>query len=411
MHKPLVLLAKFRVWGIPGIKDYTTKKFAWWKMSRGLRQIAKLDALAKPERGITLIGDFKIGASNSKTLRDFAHALKDAEIPFQTYSTDRVCTIPQKDYEDILTPHENFRIRKYTHVIEMFRSPLPRDLASNRSRIAFWEGEHGMFEVWPFLRGKDPIIGMSDFNVEYFKNNIDGAPVYKILYPLRKIDENVPSVSEIRKRFDIAENKFVVFFNFDFGSYHRKNPIGAIQAFSAAFQGNMDCVLVFKTQGAKAHATELAELHAAACKAGIEQQFKIITDYLSHELLYGLTAACDVYLSLHRGEGFGIGMAEAMLFGKPVVATNWSANTEFCKEQNSLPVPYRMVSIKPGEYFESMKEWAEADIEVAAAKLRTLYDTPDLRKEIGRKAKAFVEDHFSLDNFKKSVNSFLDGRP
>ena len=74
-------------------------------------------------------------------------------------------------------------------------------------------------------------------------------------------------------------------------------------------------------QGAKNHTTELAEVWSAAEAEGIRGQMQVITDYLSHGLLYGLTSACDVYLSLHHGEGFGIGMAEAMLFGKPVVAT------------------------------------------------------------------------------------------
>ena len=77
--------------------------------------------------------------------------------------------------------------------------------------------------------------------------------------------------------------------------------------------------------GAKSHRSEKELLEQEAVKLGIEKRFTIITEYLSHSELYGLTAACDVYISLHKGEGFGIGMAEAMLMGKPVIATNWSA--------------------------------------------------------------------------------------
>ena len=402
------IYAKLRVWGIPGIKDYVTKKVSWWRLSRILRRIAKLDNGVTPVRGITLIGDFKNGSSNSKTNRDFAHALKDAGIPFQTFSVDRTVTIPESDYADILTPPKEFRLHKYTHVIEMFRSPLPRELVTNRARIAFWEGEHGILDVWPFLGGNDPVIAMSDFNAEYFKRDLT-APVCKILYPLRKIDVAMPSRNEIRDRFGIGKDDFMVLFTFDFGSYKRKNPLATMRAFAKALANARDAKLVFKTMGAKNHPLEVAEIRREAVTLGISDKFKLITDYLPHAELYGLTAACDVYMSLHRGEGFGIGMAEAMLMGKPVVATDWSANTEFCRPGASFPIPYKLVPVKPNEYFVSMREWAEADIDAAANALRSCYDNPAFRCEVGEKGRKFIEDHFSIANFKKSVDAFLDG--
>ena len=166
MGKIAEACAKLRVWGIPGVMDYVAKKIAWHRQSCRLRRISKLDAGCVPSRGITLIGDFTQGGSNSKTNRDFAHALKDAGVLFQTYSIDRKSSVPESDYQDILTSAGEFRLHEYTHVIEMFRSPLPRELVTNRARIAFWEGEHGILDVWPFLSGSDPVIGMSDFNVE-----------------------------------------------------------------------------------------------------------------------------------------------------------------------------------------------------------------------------------------------------
>ena len=401
------VFAKLRIWGVAGIKDYITKKVSWWRMANGFRSIAKRDSDAVPVRGITLIGDFMHGASNSKTNRDFAYALKEAGIPYQTFSADREKTIPENDYQDILTPESEFRLHKYTHIIEMFRSPLPRYLVKNRARIAFWEGEHGILDVWPFLAGEDPVIGMSDFNVEYFKRDLK-APVFKILYPLRKIDVDLPPREQMRGRHGIGIDDFMVLFTFDFGSFKRKNPLATMAAFAKAFPKDADVRLVFKTMGAKSHRSEKELLEQEAVKLGIEDRFTMITEYLSHSELYGLTAACDVYISLHKGEGFGIGMAEAMLMGKPVIATNWSANTEFCKQGCSFPVGYKLVPVLPDEYFPSMKEWAEADVDDAAKWLRLCYDDPALRKEVGLKGKAFVEEHFSVENFKKSVEEFLD---
>ena len=404
----LNVIRKVRVWGLPGIRNYICREWAWRSAARAFRRLAARDAGTTPVRGITLVGEFKQGASNSKTLRDFAYALRDAGIPFQTCSVDWGCTIPRDEYEPILTPKAEFNLCRYTHVVEMFRSPLPRDLAPRRARIAFWEGEHGMFDVWPFLRGKDSLIAMSDFNREYFATNADGAPAVKILYPLRPLDFALPPSDEVRARFGLAADDFVVFYNFDFGSYHRKNPVAAIRAFAAALRGRADAKLVFKVQRAARYREFVAEVGREASDAGIAAQFRVITEYLPHRELYGLTAACDVYLSLHRGEGFGIGMAEAMMMGKPVVATDWSASTEFVKPGVAFPVPYRLVPIRPGEYFEAMEEWAEADVDAAAAILRRLYENPEERRAVGERARAFVAEHFSSENFRKSVEAFLD---
>ena len=401
--------SKLRVWGIPGVTDYVTKKIAWWRQACMLRRISRLDAGCAPSRGITLIGDFKQGSSNSKTNRDFAHALKDAGIPFQTYSIDRRSTVPESDYQDILTPIEEFRLHKYTHVVEMFRSPLPRELVDRRARIAFWEGAHGILDVWPFLAGDDPVIGMSDFNVEYFRREFK-APVYKILYPLRKIDVAIPPRNEMRAKFGIGKDDFMVLFTFDFGSYKRKNPIAAMRAFAKSLATTPDAKLVFKTMGAKNHSAQVAEVEREASRLGIAEKFRLINEYLPHAELYGLTSACDVYISLHHGEGFGLGMAEAMLMGKPVIATDWSANTEFCKPGYSIPIPYRLVPIKPDEYFVSMREWADPDVDFAADAIRHCYDNPVYGQEVGENGRLFISDYFSLENFRKSVAAFLDGR-
>ena len=104
-------------------------------------------------------------------------------------------------------------------------------------------------------------------------------------------------------------------------------------------------------------------------------------------------------------------MAEAMSQGKPVVATNWSANTEFCLADTAWCIPYHMVPILSHEYMISMKEWAEADAEAAAAALREIRSNPELVAERTAKGKQFMEEHFSIANFKKSIEVFLDGKP
>jgi glycosyltransferase involved in cell wall biosynthesis len=200
---------------------------------------------------------------------------------------------------------------------------------------------------------------------------------------------------------------FVVFFNFDFGSYYRKNIPAAIRAFAKAFGGDASAKLLFKTKGAKSNPKQVKEMMDEVLASGIGSQFIHISQYLPRADIDGLTAACDVYLSLHRSEGFGIGMAEAMSQGKPVVATNWSANTEFCTSETSWSIPYKMTSIQPHEYMVAMKEWAEANVDAAAAALREIRDNPHLAAERAARGKKFMEEHFSISNFKADVEKML----
>ena len=197
-------------------------------------------------------------------------------------------------------------------------------------------------------------------------------------------------------------------FNFDFGSYYRKNIPAALRAFAKAFGGDEAAKLLFKTKGAKANRKQVKEMTHIVEELGISRQFIHIPQYLPRADIDGLTSACDVYLSLHKSEGFGIGMAEAMSQGKPVIATNWSANTEFCRPDTAWCIPYRMVPILPHEYPVEMKEWAEADVEAAAMDLREIRANPKFAAERAAKGKAFMEQHFSVEQFKADVAAFLD---
>jgi glycosyltransferase involved in cell wall biosynthesis len=203
------------------------------------------------------------------------------------------------------------------------------------------------------------------------------------------------------------KDDFVVFFNFDFGSYYRKNVPAAIRAFSKAFRGEPKVKLLFKTKGAKSNPKQVKEMMMEVEAAGIAPQFVHISRYLPRADIDGLTEACDVYLSLHKSEGFGIGMAEAMSQGKPVVATDWSANTEFCRPETAWCIPYRMIPIRPHEYPESMKEWAGADVDAAAAALREIRNNPSLAAERAAHGKRFMEEHYSIANFKADVEKML----
>src|SRR5262249_33541663 len=156
----------------------------------------------------------------------------------------------------------------------------------------------------------------------------------------------------------------------------RKNPLAAVEAFQRAFAGRRDVVLALKVNHAQAAPTEFAEV-VTACRG--QPNIRIVREILSREEMLGLLHACDAYVALHRSEGYGLPLAAGMGMGKPVIATNYSANVDFMNEGNSLPVRYRLVPIErtAGPYRRGAI-WADPDVGHAAEQMRRVVEDRDL---------------------------------
>jgi glycosyltransferase involved in cell wall biosynthesis len=170
-------------------------------------------------------------------------------------------------------------------------------------------------------------------------------------------------------------DRFVFLFVFDFLSVmERKNPLGAIEAFCAAFAPGEGPVLVLKSINGDACVSQLERLRrAAAHRSDI-----ILRDgYVSADEKNALLAACDCYLSLHRAEGLGLTLAEAMALGKPAIATGYSGNRHFMTDDNSFLVEYRLANAS-GDCapYPPGARWAEPDLDHAAQLMRTVYQHP-----------------------------------
>jgi glycosyltransferase involved in cell wall biosynthesis len=117
----------------------------------------------------------------------------------------------------------------------------------------------------------------------------------------------------------------------------------------------------------------------------------LIDRFLDHESHMRLMASCDAYVSLHRSEGFGQGMAEAMLLGKPVIATAYSGNLSFMNTHNSALVPAGRVALGPQDYpYGQGQQWAQPDLDAAAVLMRRAVRDPAWCAEMGRRARADV---------------------
>lgn len=397
-----------RVWGVRGIINYLHRLPVLWRLAHADR-----GGYATPERGLTLIGPFSIPSGLSQCMRHFAQRLDEAGIPHQTFDTCDRHSLPKADYAHLLTPRSQFDLSRYDHVIELFASHAPKAKNRVHSILAFWEFESGLAYAVPEALTGTPLLAMSDFNRELMEKAArPGTSVRKIRYPLVLNNSAYTPSDELRRRYKIPSSVFVCFFNFDYGSsYYRKNPEAVVSAFAKAFpKGDENAVLVLKSSRPREPYADY--LHRAVAENGVKDRVVLIEESVSQPDMTGLLAACDVYVSLHRGEGFGIGMAEAMSLGKCVVATDYSASTEFCKPGHAFPIPYQMVNV-PSEQrdivaYAKVETWADADVDAAAAALRRLYDDPALRSTMGQAAKNFIADYFSLDNFKADVERFLN---
>ena len=141
---------------------------------------------------------------------------------------------------------------------------------------------------------------------------------------------------------------------------------------------------------------------------GSARNITLIESILRAEDMAALLASADIILSLHRSEGFGLVLAEAMQLGKVVVATNWSGNVDFMTRENSCPVGYRLVPAHdPQNTYEHPKLlWAEPDLTEAIHLLKTLQD-PIRRKQLGRQAQSDAASLFSTKRYGSLVGDYL----
>lgn len=415
MKNIFLLWQKFRFWGLRGVFNKIFPEGRARKLKAWLSENAKNYPLL-PKEGFTIIADFSRRDALMKTMRDIVIALHKLGFPYQTFNTAKDGYNELVGDTEIFTPISEFRILKYTHTLEMHMSIVPKSLHLSRWVIRFWEFDTGLLETFPNLQKDVGWIAMSDFNFEYFKSIAPvGVKVQKLLYPYRFTSCQLDASSIVRQRYNIPQDAFVVFYNFALG-YSRKNPRAVVRAFSKFHEECPKAYLLLKVSFSAKYPKQYAMLLHDIASAKIESCTSILNMWLDDVEIMNVTNMCDVYCSLHRGEGFGLGIAEAMSLGKAVVVTDWSASKEFAKPDNSIGVPYRLQPPTPSTEDDgpddfSMKahvsQWAEADIDYAAASLKELFLNAPMRARLGKAAQQYISDAFSLDKFKISISELL----
>jgi glycosyltransferase involved in cell wall biosynthesis len=216
-----------------------------------------------------------------------------------------------------------------------------------------------------------------------------------------------------RRHFSLPEERFLFLFSYDFHSFsQRKNPQACIAAFKKAFgRAEQGVGLVIKTVYADRHPEAYREL--CSLVEG-DERITVIDAVMARDEMYGLIDTCDCFLSLHRSEGFGLGLAEAMLLGKPVIGTAWSGNMDFMNADNSCLVDYTLVPVGRDCYpFWEGQVWADPDVDQAAAHMTTVYRDRAFRERIASAARDYLQEHHSPEAIGRRQRARLreiDGR-
>jgi len=201
-----------------------------------------------------------------------------------------------------------------------------------------------------------------------------------------------------RRHFGIPEDAFVVLFFFDFSSFaDRKNPAAVLKAFEhlAARRPNAHIHCVIKSRGG-ADADE-AQSALEDRLAALAPRAQAIYGDLSDNEIKNLVRVCDVFVSLHRSEGFGRGMAEAMAMGRPAIATGYSGNLDFMTPETSLLVDYDLVPVAEGAYPHGDGQvWADASPEHASRLIEQLLDDRAAARAMGERARRHIRENFCL---------------
>jgi glycosyltransferase involved in cell wall biosynthesis len=269
-------------------------------------------------------------------------------------------------------------------------------------RIASWYWElESVPETWKeYAEFIDEIWAPTPFVANALRATMP-VPVIEML-PGVSIGE-IEEVSRVS--LGIASDVFLFLFMFDMCSeMERKNPIGLMRAFRLAFSRHEKAILLIKTTRAKTDAEGWERLQAMARECDV----LLLDELSSRARAYGFISACDCFVSLHRSEGFGLGLAEAMLLEKPVIATNYSGNLSFMNSENSRLVSYDLIPIeKSGPIYKAGNRWACPSEEHAAGLMRQVFDHPMEARHRAVRARQEVSGALSLQSAGRRIESRL----
>ena len=346
------------------------------------------------ERGVNLVGYFDAPTGVGQSVRAAKTALQAAGVALSLRRVrDAGANSPQNSTAGRMSTSFPYTTSLFyvnadqTHVV---RKSLGESFYRHRHNIGFWVWELDEFpEEWAgAFSSYQEIWTPSSFCRDAIARKAP-IPVFCVPYSVSPVTQ----AGIDRQYFGLRPDRFVFLTAFDVRSVvERKNPAAVIRAFENAFGPDSGCELVVKVNHADAGG-ECVQMLRQACSTG---SVRILDSTLRREEMDALTNCADCIVSLHRSEGFGLLIAEAMHLGKPVIVTNYSGNTDFTRPDNSLLVNYRMVAVGQNcAPYSSSSHWAEPDIDHAAEHMRVIFSQHDLRNRLAAAGQSFVRQALS----------------
>ena len=299
--------------------------------------------LVRLEFGVNLLGPLQSEKGVGEGCRATLRALEAAGIPCTLNNWVDPTSVNREGVRQLFgldNPYPVNLIHLNADALPLLARQLPH-YRTGRVNVGYWNWELDVFpedwqesfalcdEVWYLPLRRAAIAGRSP------------VPVHHVPYAL-----NSPGRGRSLRprRFGLPEDRFLFLSVFDFQSHlARKNPLAVIRAFRQAFGRRRDVLLVLKMAHARPAAMDYAEV-VLAC--GGQANIRLLDQMFSRDEVDAVLGACDAYVSLHRSEGYGLVMAEAMARGKPVLATGYSGNLDFMTGQNSLLVGHRLIELE-----------------------------------------------------------------
>ena len=342
---------------------------------------------APPTLPVNVAGYFRAELGIGAAGRSIIAALEAARIPINTVTFDRTANRLTHAFDDRVSdagrPDINI-ICINPDQIGAFAEQVGPEFSHGRYNIGVWFWEVEDFPAWSHYAFNyvDEIWVASEFMRETFLK-VSPKPVFKFRLPVM-----MPTVDSSITRGQLnLPNQFTFLYTFDFLSvFERKNPAGLVEAFTTAFKPGEGPRLVIKTINGDKRVREMEKLKYAVRG---RTDIILVDRYFSAIETATLTSLTDCYVSLHRSEGFGLTIAEAMALGKPAIGTAYSGNLDFMTPENSYLCPARRSEVGPGcEPYPAESHWSEPSVAAAAELLRRVYERREEAVARGARAAA-----------------------